>query len=311
LLKHFWEDKRKLLIMILIIIAALIAILLISRARRLAAEQQTINAGISYLKSQEAVDLDSVKADIRAAEEEKKQEEKDKVIQQLSADPSSVWTHFGSAVVMGDSRAVGFSYYQCLPESQVFAEGGNTIRNIMDHLDELKTFDPSEIFLCYGLNDVGIRIWSTPDDYAKEYESILQQLQSSLPNAKIYVSSILPAQETAIENKDEIYAEIPDYSNAVKKMVEKDGYGWVDMDEIAEKHADLYDVDGIHLQRDFYPYWGSAMIAATYDTYKAAGYAGNQGTGAGADEAVSSASDGTSSAQTDVQESVTGTSQNQ
>lgn len=294
--------------MLLIFAAVLIAALLIVHMRRRAAAQQTINAGISYLKSQEAVDLSSVKADIRAVEEQKKQEEKDEVIKQLSADPSSVWTHFGSAVIMGDSRAVGFSYYGCLPESQVFAAGGNTIRNIKDSLTQIKALDPSEIFLCFGLNDVGIRYWDTPDAYAAEYKTVLQQLQSALPDTKIYVSSILPAQEVAIQNTDSIYAEIPDYSKAVKAMVQENGYGWVDMDEIASQHADMYDEDGIHLHREFYPYWGAAMIAATYDAYTAAGYAGSEDTD-DAGNAVSSASGDTAPEQTDVQGSVTGTSQ--
>ena len=40
------------------------------------------------------------------------------------SDESAVWSSFENAAVLGDSRAVGFSFHEFLPEDRVMAQGG-------------------------------------------------------------------------------------------------------------------------------------------------------------------------------------------
>lgn len=49
-------------------------------------------------------------------------------------------------MILGDSRAVGFSYYQFLPENQVLAKNGATIDDIPDYMDQIVALNPSSIF---------------------------------------------------------------------------------------------------------------------------------------------------------------------
>ena len=175
---------------------------------------------------------------------------------------------FQDYVLLGDSRAVGFYYYDFLDKSRVLADGGNTIRNVTDHMEEIRSLNPSCIFLCYGLNDVSIGYWDTPESYAAEFLKVVRSLQELLPDAKIVISSILPARDPAFERASK-WREIPDYSAAVERMCQENGIAFADNDKISEEHADLWGPDGIHLQTSFYHYWGSNLLIAILETQSA------------------------------------------
>ena len=195
--------------------------------------------------------------------EEENENAVDERIEEL--EDSSVWEQFNDFVIMGDSRALGFSFYQFLDGNRVFAEGGDTIRDIPDRLDEVVMLNPAYVYLCYGLNDTGIGFWSTGEEYAAEMDERITQLQEAIPGVTVIVNSILPATEAALEASP-VWRKIPDFSSAVKALCEERGVPFVDNDALAEKYmADLWDEDGVHLQREFYPLWAKNMIIATIE----------------------------------------------
>lgn len=254
-----------------------------------------ISKGIEFLKAQESKDPKEVEQVLTEQKKEKMKAERAEMQKKLEDGTIDVWSLFGDSVIMGDSRAVGFYTYEFLPQSRVLAEAGNTIANILDYEDELVQLNPTSLFLCYGLNDISIGLWSTKEDYVKEYASILDELHKKLPNTSIFVNSIIPAQQAAI-NSTPVWGNIPEWSEAVHKMVKEKGYGWVDVDGLVREHQDLYDPDSIHVQKDFYPLWATQMMLSVYDEQQA----GEQGS-----EQVVSSSAGDSAAS----ESVTGTSE--
>ena len=109
------------------------------------------------------------------------------------SDEDAVWSEFSNSVILGDSRAVGFYFMNFCLKNRVMAEGGGIITDATKYLDQLKTLNPDMIFLCYGLNDVGLGQWPDADDYAKDYAKVVKKLQKALPDATIYINSILPA----------------------------------------------------------------------------------------------------------------------
>ncbi len=252
------------MILVAVVCVLVIAVILISVFRQRSDISTVTQEGIEYLQTLEDQNVSDVETVLQEQRTERLQQESEARKQELLDGTIDVWSLFGESVILGDSRAVGFFSYEFLPESRVLADPGNTIRQISEHVDEIVQLSPDNIFLCYGLNDVSIGFWPTKEEYAAEYREILAELQSSCPNAAIYVNSILPAQEVAIE-EEASWANIPDYSEAVREMCEEEGYGWVDCNGIIEEHQDLYDVDGIHMQRAFYPYWAVQMMTAVYD----------------------------------------------
>ena len=143
----------------------------------------------------------------------------------------------------------------------MIASAGATIREITNNMDAVVAMNPQYVFLCYGLNDVSIGFWPTPEDYVEEFTEILKELESRLPDVKIIVSSILPAQEPAFQSAAK-WHEIPDYSAACGEMCEENGWFFADNDDLVEEHRDLYDIDGIHFQQAFYPLRAVNLIDA-------------------------------------------------
>lgn len=229
-----------------------------------------IKEGVSFLKAQESKDPKEVEQVLTEQKKAKMQAERAEMQKKLEDGTIDVWSLFGDSVIMGDSRAVGFYTFEFLPQSRVLADGGNTIANIKDHEEELVQLNPANLFLCYGLNDVSIGLWKTKEDYVKDYASILDELHKKLPNTSIFVNSIIPAQQPAIDSTP-AWGNIPEWSDAVHQMVKKKGYGWVGIDDLVSRHQDLYDPDSIHVRREFYPLWATQMMLSVYDEQQTQG----------------------------------------
>ena len=181
------------------------------------------------------------------------------LIEQIRNDEVDVWSLFHDYVILGDSRAVGFWYFDFLPEENCLTGGGDTIKNIEMNMDGILAKNPKYIILCYGLNDVSIGYWDTPEEYVTEMMEDIRMLQEKIPGVNVVVSSILPARDPAFELSSK-WRKIPDFSAAVGKACREAGVIFVDNDAISEQYADWWQPDGIHVRPEFYPYWAKNLI---------------------------------------------------
>ncbi len=243
--------KKKWIPVVAGVLAVILIIVVVKTVWNPAAKET--KKGIEYLKELEAKDVDAVEKEI-------KQVKKEAQAEAVAKGELSVWAQFSDYVIFGDSRTVGFSYYEFLDKQRILAEAGLTIANIPDYIEQMKTLNPSHIFLCTGLNDVSIGLWKTPEEYVADYENKVQEIKKNLPDAHIYINSIFPAQDPAFQ-KSSAWRNIPEYTEAVRKWCEEKGYIYIDNTEVFEAHKDLYDVDGIHFQKAFYEYWAINMLA--------------------------------------------------
>lgn len=263
-------DRKRLIyiiaaIVVVVILAIILAFLLGSGGDTGTTSSLDTSRGVDYIKALEEKNPESVQHTLKLQREERIRTMREQRLQELESGEISVWTLFEDYVILGDSRAVGFYYYEFLPEDRVLAEAGSTILKLQEHIPDLEKLNPSSIFLCYGLNDVSIGIWPTPADYVSEYRAIIQEIQAKLPDATIYISSILPARDPAFVQASE-WREIPTYSAAVGEMcAEIDHCYYVNNDALAAEYADLWDQDGIHIQPAFYAHWAANLIAEVYN----------------------------------------------
>ena len=157
---------------------------------------------------------------------------------------------------------MGFSSFDLISENQVFASLGATIRDISTYTDQLIDLNPSNIILCYGLNDIGY--WDNPDSYLSDLDQIIKELQTALPETLVYVNSIIPVTSSGLDNFEpeisERIEEIPDWNTAIRQHCEDNDIPYIDITEDVEAHEDLYDADGIHMQKAFYEYWAIDII---------------------------------------------------
>ena len=250
--KEISNKKRILLAAVIVVIAAAVSVFIV-QWRRHVREQDQVNKGISYLKNLEEQDTSEINDQIKAVRAEMN-------IDTADSDDSEIWGHFEDAIILGDSRAVGFSFYEFLPESQVIAQNGEKIINVEQYIDQLKNLNPKRIFLCYGLNDIKSGMWPTAEEYDAAYEDEMKILAKELPDCIVYINSILPAVGSGLES-DPVFAEIGEYNESLKAFCEERGYHFIDNTSIAEKYGDLYQEDGLHLQAEFYKYWAANMLA--------------------------------------------------
>lgn len=262
-------QKRQMpIVLILILLLVLIILIAILSGKEHRAQEPTdsgVAQGIAYLESLESRDPTVVEDILKEYRHQEILAQREARLAELENGTVSVWSLFTDYVLLGDSRAVGFDFYEYLSSDRVIAESGATILHLESHIPDIVEKNPSYLFLCYGLNDVSIGIWNTPEDYTTEFRRILSDIQTQLPDVKIFISSILPARDPAF-NTSSAWYNIPEYSAAVQEMCDDVGCYYVDNTDICEKYADLWEVDGIHVQSSFYPHWAANMIMEVYDS---------------------------------------------
>lgn len=262
--------RKKYLSLVLLLIIGLILLLTIASLLGSANQKEDPAAlvdtapGVAFLKTLESKKPSDVEERLRQMRIAEIQAQKEQMIADLTSGETSVWSMFEDYVLLGDSRAVGFEYFGYLPDDRVMAESGATILSFEEHIPDIVALNPSNVFLCYGLNDVSIGIWPTPEDYAEDFERIIMELRSELPNVNIYISSILPARDPAF-NTSTLWYNIPEYSAAVATMCDLIDCHFVDNTEICETYADMWEIDGIHVRTTFYPYWAANLIIEYLD----------------------------------------------
>lgn len=288
---RFWQYRKNWIILAAVVIVAAIILGVLLRKKT----PSEVEEGIVYLEKLDAQSVSTIEDTLAEKTEERLAAEREEKIKQLTDGTINVWSLFGDSVILGDSRAVGFYYYEFLPQDRVLAAGGNTIRNIEEHTEEIKELNPSSIFFCYGLNDVLSETWSTPEEYAAEYAEILGKLSAEVPHAKMYVNSILPAEGAALAQYS-VLSKIPEYTDAVSEMCEKNGYYYIDNTSLAESHTGMYAPDGIHLDTGFYPLWAANMMTTFYQSAgDAEGTAGTTDSGSSENDSTGDSTEGSDS----------------
>ena len=224
-----------------------------------------IGAGVAYLEALESRDPNEITEIMKLMRQQELEAQKEELMNQLSSGEVSVWSMFEDYALLGDSRSVGFTYYGFLPDSNVWAESGATIRNMEQHIPALVSMAPSYIFLCYGMNDFCSGFWTSPEEYVADYKEQLLSIQAALPDSDIYICSILPASDAAYARAN-IWSVIPSYNEALKAMCDElDHCYYIDGDPVAEQHMDLWEQDGIHFKKEFYPHWAASLIMGIFD----------------------------------------------
>ena len=244
---------------VLAVLAAALVLLGKAGSHKADLEAAAVAEGRAFLSELEAKDP----GDVRAVREEiyfrRMQEQKDALTESIMSGETDPFPLFQDYAILGDSRAVGFWYHDFLDSDRVLADGGNTIRAIPDRLGQLQELNPKYVFLCYGLNDTSIGYWDTAEAYAAEYMQHIASIQAILPEAKIVVSSILPARDPAF-NRSGRWHWIPDWNVVLEATCAENGVLYANCNWLYDSFPGSWDPDGIHFRPSLYPYWGGMLL---------------------------------------------------
>ena len=180
--------------------------------------------------------------------------EKQKILAMTDADWSEadITRWFENTAIVGDSiiRQVRLFHFLDAP---VFAEGGIHISVELPLLDEVEAAAPSVIFLCFGMNDVGV-FEDRVDRYVGRYTNVIRRLQASLPEAVIYVCAALPVTPERLAEEPK-YGYLDLYNREMEKACPDAGAYFIDSSFILDAHPEWYNVDGRHPREEYYPMW--------------------------------------------------------
>ena len=107
--------------------------------------------------------------------------------------------------------------------------------------------------MAYGMNDL-LLFNGDSKKFINQYEKLINEVKKGLPNTEIYICSVLPVEQKAI-NKKSAFKQYTDFNIDLEKMCEKLGIKYIKTDDLLDGHSEFYEGDGIHMKPSFYPVW--------------------------------------------------------
>lgn len=239
------STKRRIILSVFAVAAAAVIILIVLGVKGLLHRGADTSAGVEYIKAEEAGDITAIEEKISLLEQQDGSGE----------DGRSIKERFSGAVVLGDSVAEGFEEYDILNASSVAAEIGVHLDELDGQITKVKELSPSILFLYLGMNDVTATNGDV-DRFISEYKSVLTRLREEVPDAHIFVNSIFPVQEKALE-EEPLLEKIPEYNDALKELCDSETVAFIDNTGLVSEQD--YEQDGIHFKAEFYPVWAEHM----------------------------------------------------
>lgn len=239
------RTKRRIVLGVCIVAAVAVLIFIIHGVRGLLHRGADTSAGVEYIEKEEAGDITAIEEKISLLEKQDGSGE----------DGRSIKEKFAGAVVLGDSVAEGFAEYDILNASSVAAKIGVHLDELNEQISKVKELSPGILFLYLGMNDVTATNGDV-DRFVSEYKSVLTQLKEEVPDAHIFVNSIFPVQEKALEGEP-LLEKIPEYNDALKELCDSQTVAFIDNTDLVSEQ--YYEQDGIHFKADFYPIWAEHM----------------------------------------------------
>ena len=209
--------------------------------------------GTKILEEMDKTDVTAVNQKIQQLEEAEQDTDQ-------AAEERSAREKFADCLVLGDSITQGLYEYGVLDQANVQADRGtgvseNSSEKLKEHIARAKEMKPAVLFLAYGMNDIEAQN-GDPAGFAKVYRPVLEELKTALPDTKIYVNSILPAAQTAIEERP-VFAQVPKFNARLKKLCKKEDITFIDNTELVKE--EYYAKDGIHMSPSYYTEWVKHM----------------------------------------------------
>ena len=163
-------------------------------------------------------------------------------------------------VFFGDSLTYYGNFASVFPNKVVCNLGlrGDTIRGMIERIEQVQMLEPKQVFLMAGINDVGK---CSLDIFGKQYEELIDTILVKVPYAELVVQNILPVNDRDYtincSNK-----QIIDCNELIARIVAQNSIMYLDLYSVYVKEGLLpikETVDGIHLKSEAYYGWLSLL----------------------------------------------------
>lgn len=206
-------------------------------------ENAEISEGVEALKDLESVQVSNIekKIDDMSRKDEVKEEENTKSVKEV----------FENTVFMGDSLTEPLSFYNILNDGSVVGiKGRDVIKARKKDIETVVSLNPEKIVMMYGMND--LLLFNNSKDFISNYEKLINDIKKRLPNTVLYVNSVFPVQEKAIQ-RDKAFNKEEGFNEALQEMCKRLEIKYIDTRDMITESK--YEPDGIHLKASFYNPW--------------------------------------------------------
>ncbi len=160
-------------------------------------------------------------------------------------------------VFFGNSITEGSSFEKYFPEVSICNLGypGDNTDGMLLRVRQIKAVNPEKVFVMAGINGLQFQ---TEQVFTEKYATMVDSIKQAVPDAKIYLQSILPVNPSMTSGKSFSKEKIMKCNEIVRGIAEQRGCVYVDLYR-------LYAVDGImpaELTRD-----GLHLFQASYDRW--------------------------------------------
>lgn len=166
-------------------------------------------------------------------------------------------------VFFGDSITYESDFGRSFPGISVVNLGysGDTLSGMISRIPMVKAVNPEKVFVLGGINGLTD---SNIMQSAEKYEQLILQLRQALPTAQIYLQSVLPVAKDKEVTLTNIChnTTIVQFNVRIRQLAEKYELTYIDLYSlyVADGQLDpLLTTDGIHLQKDAYARWETAI----------------------------------------------------
>lgn len=160
-------------------------------------------------------------------------------------------------VFFGDSLTRGGDFHKLCADKKLVNLGstGDTLAGMLGRVSTVKMLNPKKVFLLGGIN--GLTDFNVPKSLST-YTDLLTALEKALPNAQIYVQSLLPLTSAKAKNMLCKNITIEAFNKQIRELAEKRGHTYIDLYTQYLRDGALAEeltVDGLHLKPEGYRYW--------------------------------------------------------
>lgn len=177
-----------------------------------------------------------------------------------------MYTEFDIAF-FGNSITCGSDFQQFFPDKKIINLGypGDNLVGMKKRISMLEASNPKKIFIMAGTNDL---VHIDTETYKSNYIKLIDGIRNAVPNAQIYVQSVLPTN-TDFPNKYAPNKKVIQANKMIENIADSLNFKYINLyDSYIDSEGELIKEltrDGVHLHPTAYDKWAKIIEKYVYE----------------------------------------------
>ena len=173
-------------------------------------------------------------------------------LKQLDYDADIVF--FGDSITSNGDFQNHFAYQRIVN----LGVSGDSLTGMRNRVEMLASVKPEKVFIMGGINSLSDK---NSEKIFQQYEALIDEIQAMLPEAQLYIESILPISKEKEKNCADNTV-IASFNEKLQELATEKDLTYIDLYSLYVLDGYMnpkLTKDGFHLQPDAYEYWFDAI----------------------------------------------------